>query len=63
MDKIIKSAYIKGILSSFFLFNTRISLFVNLFTYILFGNNITASKVIPTLVSIAYYIIIFWTLK
>jgi len=46
MNKIIESAYVKGILSSFFLCNTRISLFVNLFAYILFGNSITASKVI-----------------
>ncbi|XP_015372663.1 PREDICTED: probable multidrug resistance-associated protein lethal(2)03659 [Diuraphis noxia] len=45
MIKIKKSSYIKGILSSFFLFNTRIALFVTLFSYILFGNYITASKV------------------
>ncbi|XP_022166683.1 probable multidrug resistance-associated protein lethal(2)03659 [Myzus persicae] len=45
INKIKKSSYIKGILSSFFLFNTRIALFVTLFSYILFGNYITASKV------------------
>ncbi|XP_022166672.1 probable multidrug resistance-associated protein lethal(2)03659 [Myzus persicae] len=59
MNKIIESSYVKGILSSFFLFNTRISLFVNLFAYILFGNNITASKVF---VITSYYNILRGTL-
>ncbi|XP_008186888.2 probable multidrug resistance-associated protein lethal(2)03659 [Acyrthosiphon pisum] len=59
MNKIIESAYVKGILSSFFLCNTRISLFVNLFAYILFGNNITASKVF---VITSYYNILRGTL-
>ncbi|XP_060872658.1 probable multidrug resistance-associated protein lethal(2)03659 isoform X2 [Metopolophium dirhodum] len=59
MNKIIESAYVKGILSSFFLFNTRVSLFVNLFVYILFGNNITASKVF---IITSYYNILRGTL-
>jgi len=45
MTKIIESSYIKRILSSFFIFNTRIALFVNIFAYVMFGNYITASKV------------------
>ncbi|CAI6363288.1 unnamed protein product [Macrosiphum euphorbiae] len=45
MTKIIESSYIKRILSSFFIFNTRIALFVNIFSYVLLGNYITASKV------------------
>ncbi|XP_060872943.1 probable multidrug resistance-associated protein lethal(2)03659 isoform X2 [Metopolophium dirhodum] len=45
INKIKKSSYIKGILTSFEMFNTRIALFVTLFSYILFGNYITASKV------------------
>ncbi|KAL5236136.1 hypothetical protein ACI65C_003546 [Semiaphis heraclei] len=45
MTKIIESSYIKRILSSFFLFNTRTALFVNVFSYVLLGNYITASKV------------------
>ncbi|CAH1738397.1 unnamed protein product [Aphis gossypii] len=40
-----KSSYINRILSAFFYFNTRLALFVTLFTYILLGNYITASKV------------------
>ncbi|XP_022166670.1 probable multidrug resistance-associated protein lethal(2)03659 isoform X2 [Myzus persicae] len=59
MNKIIELTYIKGILSSFFVFNTRISLFVNLFAYILFGNNITASKVF---IITSYYNILRGTL-
>ncbi|XP_026808487.1 probable multidrug resistance-associated protein lethal(2)03659 isoform X2 [Rhopalosiphum maidis] len=59
MNKIIKSAYVKGILSSFFLFNTRIALFVNLLAYVLLGNNITASKVF---VITSYYNILRVTL-
>lgn len=49
MNKIVELSCIKGILSSFFLFNSRIALFVNLFSYVLFGNYITASKVIVIL--------------
>ncbi|CAH1738398.1 unnamed protein product [Aphis gossypii] len=45
MTKIIEASYIKRILTSFFLFNTRIALFVNIFAYVLLGNYITASKV------------------
>ncbi|XP_022166667.1 probable multidrug resistance-associated protein lethal(2)03659 isoform X2 [Myzus persicae] len=45
MTQIIESSYIKRILSSFFIFNTRIALFVNIFSYVLLGNYITASKV------------------
>lgn len=66
MNKIKETAYVKGILSSFFLFNTRISLFVNLFTYILFGNNITSSKVIFQFLlyfkfsNQIYLIILYW---
>ncbi|XP_016663044.1 probable multidrug resistance-associated protein lethal(2)03659 [Acyrthosiphon pisum] len=45
MTKIIESSYIKRILSSFFIFNTRIAVFVNIFSYVLLGNYITASKV------------------
>ncbi|KAE9537850.1 hypothetical protein AGLY_005822 [Aphis glycines] len=40
-----KSSYINRILSAFFYFNTRLALFITLFTYILLGNYITASKV------------------
>ncbi|XP_027849264.2 probable multidrug resistance-associated protein lethal(2)03659 isoform X1 [Aphis gossypii] len=59
MNKIIKSVYIKGILSSFFLFNTRIALFVNLLAFVLLGNNIISSKVF---VITSYYNILRGTL-
>ncbi|VVC32175.1 Hypothetical protein CINCED_3A023482 [Cinara cedri] len=52
INSIKKSLYIKGILSSFFLYNTRIALFVNLFVYVSLGNYITASKVF---VIMSYY--------
>ncbi|XP_025202348.1 probable multidrug resistance-associated protein lethal(2)03659 isoform X2 [Melanaphis sacchari] len=45
ITKIIKVSYIKSILTSFFLFNTRVALFFNIFAYIMLGNYITASKV------------------
>lgn len=57
MTKIIEASYIKRILTSFFLFNTRIALFVNIFAYVLLGNYITASKVILKFISICFYAI------
>ncbi|XP_060852278.1 LOW QUALITY PROTEIN: probable multidrug resistance-associated protein lethal(2)03659 [Rhopalosiphum padi] len=45
INEIKKTSCIKGILSSFCLFNTKLALFVTLFTYILIGNYITPSKV------------------
>lgn len=45
IHKIVLSSFMKGILSSFFLFNSRIALFMNLFGYVMLGNYISASKV------------------
>ncbi|CAH1738394.1 unnamed protein product, partial [Aphis gossypii] len=45
INAIKKTSYINRILSTFFYFNTKLALFVTLFTYILLGNYITASKV------------------
>ncbi|KDR22129.1 probable multidrug resistance-associated protein lethal(2)03659 [Zootermopsis nevadensis] len=46
------SSYIKGILMSFIMFSTRISIFVTILAYVLLGNQITAEKVF---VLVSYY--------
>ncbi|KAK4880384.1 hypothetical protein RN001_008530 [Aquatica leii] len=45
IDVIKSASYIRGIVLSFMLFATRISLFLTILAYVLFDNNITAKKV------------------
>nr|XP_022908005.1 probable multidrug resistance-associated protein lethal(2)03659 [Onthophagus taurus] len=39
------ASYVRGVLLSFIMFSTRISIFLSVFAYILFGNRITAEQV------------------
>ncbi|XP_046668372.1 probable multidrug resistance-associated protein lethal(2)03659 isoform X3 [Homalodisca vitripennis] len=45
LREISKTAYIRGILSSFTIFHIRIAIFVSILTYVFFGNYINATKV------------------
>ena len=39
------TSYIRGISLSFIMFTTRISIFISIVAYVMFGNHITAEKV------------------
>lgn len=39
------TSYVRGMIMSFIMFTTRSAMFITIFTYILFGNYITAEKV------------------
>nr|CAD7458628.1 unnamed protein product [Timema tahoe] len=45
IDCIRATSYIRGIILSFIMFTTRISIFLSILAYVLLGNNITAEKV------------------
>ncbi|XP_069689580.1 probable multidrug resistance-associated protein lethal(2)03659 isoform X2 [Periplaneta americana] len=53
------SSYMRGILLSFIMFTTRISLFISVLSYVLLGNYITAEKVF---VLVSYYQILRQTM-
>uniref|UniRef100_A0A1B6EFU5 Cystic fibrosis transmembrane conductance regulator n=1 Tax=Clastoptera arizonana TaxID=38151 RepID=A0A1B6EFU5_9HEMI len=45
IEKIRGVSYVRGIMLSFIIFNSRLAIFCSIFSYVLFGNDITAEKV------------------
>lgn len=45
IKQIRSTSFIRGIIGSFIMFTTRISIFISVLAYVLFGNNITAEQV------------------